>query len=49
MNLMFDLVVAIDQDIIEIRGAEVIKVFAESIINIVLERGGPVIQPKWYN
>ena len=49
MNLMLDLVVAIDQNIIEIRGAEVIKVFAESVVDIVLKRGGPVIQAKWYN
>ena len=46
MNLIFDLVIAIDQNIIEIRGIEVIKVFAESVINIVLKCDGPVIQAK---
>ena len=43
INLILDLVIAIDQNIIEIRDIEVIKVFAESVINIVLKRNGPVI------
>ena len=37
MNFMLSFIVAVDQNVIEIRGTEIVEIFAKSVVDIVLE------------
>lgn len=46
MEVMLGRIVVIDQDIIEVRSAEHIKIFLQSVIDIMLKRDGTITESK---
>ena len=49
IDFMLSFYFTINKDVIQVRSVKVVEIFTESIVNIVLERGGPIIQAKGYN
>ena len=43
MDFMLSFIVAVDQDVIEIRSTEIVEIFVKSVVDIVLEQGRPII------
>ena len=49
MDLVFSFIIAVNQDIVEVGRIEIVELFSQGVINIVLERGRAIAQAEGYN
>ena len=49
MDLVFNFIMAVNQDIVEVGRIEIVELFSQGVINIVLEQGRAIVQAEGYN